>query len=180
MQTLVSAVNATVNAACAGDMSHRRSRRCRPGPAGFLTRAHLFPDPPHRLRRNAYRRPGWACTSGDFQPVGNVHPLRIDFARRRSIAISVAKRRSASPVAIARASSKECRDHGAGRAKCGIARHHDIGASGQRPADRDEGLATHHHRLAQRQRLEALPCRISAATAWRRRRRSRRSRRPRR
>src|ERR1700748_777621 len=41
-------------------------------------------------------------------------------------------------------------------AEARIPRHHDVVASGQWTAQRQEGLAAHHHRLASRERLEAL------------------------
>jgi len=46
-------------------------------------------------------------------------------------------------------------NHDAIGAKVRIAGDDDIGPSRKRPADRDEGLAPHHHGLADRQRLEA-------------------------
>ena len=48
------------------------------------------------------------------------------------------------------------RHHGACPTKRAVARHYDIGALWQRPLQREEGLAAHHHRLADRQRPEAL------------------------
>ncbi|OIQ64028.1 hypothetical protein GALL_544240 [mine drainage metagenome] len=92
---------------------------------------------------------------GDLQTVGAPHPLRVDFRAADHGDFS-----DETPQRIAgrdRAGVRErgCHDR-AGAAKIGVAGENDIGSSGQGSAQRDEGLAAHHDRLAHGHRLEAL------------------------
>ena len=92
---------------------------------------------------------------GDFQTVGILHRLRIDFRTPNYRDLS-----GETPQRIPgrdRAGIGEGACHYRARAaKIRIAGDDDIGPPGKRPAQRHEGLATHHHRFAHRHRLEAL------------------------
>ena len=121
-----------VNAACAGDMSHRKSRRCRPVRPDARTRATSS----HCAASIAAKRvspSGLACTSVISSRSAIVHPLRIDFgaADHRDLSGQTPQRVAARNRAARR---ERCRHHAPGARKSGIARDDDIGAPGKRPA----------------------------------------------
>ena len=106
---------------------------------------------------------------GNFQAVGDVHPLRVDFRATDHGDLS-----GETPQRIAQSDRAGVREggrhHGTGGAKAWIARDDDIGSAGKRPAQRNESLAAHHDGLSHRHGLQALligfqPPRYRAARA---------------
>ncbi len=121
--------------------------------AGFLPLARGF-SPDFRVdRRKMHVAVGTRVNVGDFKTVGQRHRLREypgaadDGDGRDAAAQCVAARRIERPVEIGR-------DERPGQREIRIAGDHDIGAPIERLADRQIGLASHHHRLAQGEAAE--------------------------
>ena len=140
---------------CAGDMSHRRKVGAVVRTGADAARARLPPIAPRRSPGKSVSPSGCACTSVISSRSAKAHPLRVDFRAAdhgdfsdrtpQRIAVATARAASSEVVTTAPAARKS-----ASRVTTMLVR------SGQRPAQRGEGLAAHHDRLAHRHRLEAL------------------------
>src|SRR4029077_80168 len=124
------------------------------GSSAVANAGDLFPDSlVYRRETGVARGPG--VNFGDFQTIGQTHPLGVDFRAPDdgNLSDETPQRIGCCDLPGGR---QRGRHHSSGRAKIAVAGHDDIGAPTQRPAQGEEGLAAHYDRLAHRHRLEAL------------------------